>query len=96
MRPARAKIQVKGVNRIGKVRRLESHEETMSKRTKTRMGHANPTSERNRRKERHSRREWGVVVLPHVAQWDDRGSKNKKRRSWIARQTARKAIGGKI
>ena len=68
----------------------------MSKRTKTRMGHANPTGERNRRKERHSRHEWGVVVLPHVAQWDDRGSKNKKRRSWIARQTARKAIGGKI
>jgi hypothetical protein len=60
----------------------------MSKRTKTRMGHANPTSERNRRKERHSKQEWGVVTLPQAAHQDDRKPRNKKRSAWLARQAA--------
>ena len=60
----------------------------MSKRTKTRMGHANPTSERNRRKERHSKRVWGVVTLPQAAHHDDRKPRDKKRGTWLARRPA--------
>ena len=66
----------------------------MSKRTKTRQGHANPTSERNRRKERHSLHEWGVVAMPWGSNPDDRTPRNKKRRHWIRQHAVRKVIAG--
>jgi hypothetical protein len=67
----------------------------MSKRTKTRMGHANPTSERNRRKERHSLHTWGVSSPSYVMMMTGRRPcRNKKRSSWLARQAARGANDG--
>jgi len=63
----------------------------MSKRTKTRAGHANPTSERNRRRERHIRHEWGWISLPSKMRGPGQPARHRKRRTWLDRQAARKA-----
>jgi hypothetical protein len=64
----------------------------MSKRTKTRMGHANPTSERNRRKERHNRHGWIRGISPsHAALLSAQPARYQKRRRWIDWRVAQEA-----